>query len=358
MNKFFSIIIPVYNSDERLTKALQSIENQNLKDDIEVIIVDDQDGKLDFYKDLVKKFTFETKVIETPENMGPGGARNVGMDAATGTWITFLDHDDEFAMDCFSIVKESIEQSGCLFVLSSHCLTANDYDYPITGLYTIDEGIGTLHGQFYNREMLKKYDIRFNSQLRTQEDTYFLSLLECHMLLDVDNYDEEKTEVVIPNVTYFWYLWPDSTSHKDDAGRESQFCYLESHFNDYINACYHSVLIATMKYSPVNKEFLLVRFVHILIYSYWFMEYFYILNYEKEPGNHSELITNNIKIISDFKHQIMEILDVRSDEELIGILRSFPQTFVETYSIIAKNNIMEDMIPFHDLQTFYTQIIV
>lgn len=91
----YSIITPSYNSWEYMGNYLRSLENQTYKD-FEVIIVDDKSTD-DTYNQLVayaRKSALKITVLQNNENEGPGAARNLGMDAATGKWITFVDSDD------------------------------------------------------------------------------------------------------------------------------------------------------------------------------------------------------------------------------------------------------------------------
>lgn len=86
----FSIIIPAFNSEDYIHKALDSIEQQVFKD-YEVIVVCDscKDGTAAVAR------SYGAKVIEVDfSNEGP--TRNAGIEAATGDWILFMDDDDWF----------------------------------------------------------------------------------------------------------------------------------------------------------------------------------------------------------------------------------------------------------------------
>ena len=88
-----SIIIPIYNKEKYLNNCISSIKNQSLKD-IEVICVDD--GSTDNSLSTLKSYTSDDsrfKIIKQ-ENRGPGLARNVGLENATGEYVLFLDADD------------------------------------------------------------------------------------------------------------------------------------------------------------------------------------------------------------------------------------------------------------------------
>ncbi|TAE57204.1 MAG: glycosyltransferase family 2 protein [Nostocales cyanobacterium] len=90
-----SVIIPTYNTEKYLAKAIESVLQQTLND-LEVIIVDDAstDGTLA----VAKSFTDpRIKVLVNSENMGVAATRNRAISAAQGKWIAVLDADDWYA---------------------------------------------------------------------------------------------------------------------------------------------------------------------------------------------------------------------------------------------------------------------
>lgn len=97
-----SIIIPVYNGEaylhslfKNLTEVLTSYKNY-----IELVIVND--GSLDGTKKIIKNFQTETQLNCTfidQKNNGEGAARNSGIFKSNGTYVLFLDCDDELLSD-------------------------------------------------------------------------------------------------------------------------------------------------------------------------------------------------------------------------------------------------------------------
>lgn len=88
-----SVIVPVYNSYNYLTKCLDSLVNQKLKD-IEIIIVND--GSTDKSLDIINKYLkkYKNMSLYSKENGGLSDARNYGIKRAKGDYIAFLDSDD------------------------------------------------------------------------------------------------------------------------------------------------------------------------------------------------------------------------------------------------------------------------
>ncbi len=91
-----SVIIPTYNRAHSIERALQSAQNQTLKD-IEILICDDV--STDSTKELIQtyiKHAPRIKWLSALKNQGPGASRNLGMKTAQGDYIAFLDSDDEW----------------------------------------------------------------------------------------------------------------------------------------------------------------------------------------------------------------------------------------------------------------------
>ena len=85
-----SVVIPAYNSENCIRETLDSALNQTLPAH-EIIVVDD--GSKDNTAGVVGSFGDRVRYIRQ-DNRGIAGARNTGINAATGDWIAFLDHDD------------------------------------------------------------------------------------------------------------------------------------------------------------------------------------------------------------------------------------------------------------------------
>lgn len=89
-----SIIVPVYNVENYLTKCLDSLIGQSLQD-IEIIVVNDgsKDRSEEIIRQYVQKYPGKIKAF-SKENGGLSDARNFGIDRATGDYIGFVDSDD------------------------------------------------------------------------------------------------------------------------------------------------------------------------------------------------------------------------------------------------------------------------
>ena len=120
-----SIILPIFNVEKYIERALNSILNQTIDlDDIEVIMVDD--CSTDNTKNIIKKYESNYKnfnAIYLEKNSGGASIpRNTGLDAATGRYIMFLDPDDEYASDMCETLYNKIENSDAKLVKCNHKL--------------------------------------------------------------------------------------------------------------------------------------------------------------------------------------------------------------------------------------------
>lgn len=111
MNSYakISVIIPCYNSERFLTAALESIAWQTYEQ-WECIIIDD--GSTDRSKEIIRSYCSKDsrfRMIEQ-QNSGPSVARNKGIDAATGTYIQFLDADDILPKERFEKCLQKYQQ--------------------------------------------------------------------------------------------------------------------------------------------------------------------------------------------------------------------------------------------------------
>ena len=100
----FSVIIPVYNRERFIAKAIESVLNQSCKD-FELIVVDD--GSTDNTPKIIQQYPLR---YIRQDNRGVSAARNAGIKAARGAIIALLDSDDEWRKDHLSTHKEFFTQ--------------------------------------------------------------------------------------------------------------------------------------------------------------------------------------------------------------------------------------------------------
>ncbi|WP_048040012.1 glycosyltransferase family 2 protein [Methanosarcina mazei] len=91
-----SVVIPLYNKEPHIKRAIDSVLSQNIED-FEIIIVDD--GSKDDGAKIVKSYTDSRIRLVQQENKGVSAARNKGIKEAKTSMIAFLDADDEWKPD-------------------------------------------------------------------------------------------------------------------------------------------------------------------------------------------------------------------------------------------------------------------
>lgn len=111
MNPFFSIVIATYNRENLITRAIDSVVNQDTNN-WELIIVDD--CSLDKTFDRIKSFFTDERIFyfKTDKNSGVAKARNLGISKSIGRYITFLDSDDEYKKNHLSVRYDLLENQN------------------------------------------------------------------------------------------------------------------------------------------------------------------------------------------------------------------------------------------------------
>ena len=168
-----SIVVPVYNYEKFIRSNIESILNQKTKYTYELILIDDgsTDGTnsiLADYKELKN-----VKLIEQ-KNQGIAGARNTGINEASGKYIMFVDCDDIIHDDMVEVMLNVAYMNDCDIVMSGHNLVKERDDrvysvlpivYPGTNLmgYKDEDNIlnyaGLPWGKIYKRNLWR--NVRF-----------------------------------------------------------------------------------------------------------------------------------------------------------------------------------------------------
>ena len=101
-----SVIIPVYNVEQYLKRCVDSVIHQE-NVSLEIILVDD--GSTDSSGNICDDYAANHPNIKSLHitNSGPSTAKNVGYDMASGTYVAFIDSDDEIKPDMFCTMIQS-----------------------------------------------------------------------------------------------------------------------------------------------------------------------------------------------------------------------------------------------------------
>ena len=179
-----SVIVPFWNSEEWLGECCESLLRQD--GDFEFILVDDKstDTSRDIAYDYCNKDERFT-LITNFKTKGVSGARNTGIEYASGEWVTFLDADDELLDNAYRKFIEVIaDDPKALLHQFNHLRYYKTLGkalfkyfngggrYDISNLPQMWFGVWN---KLYKAELIK--DIRFDERLQYGEDGLFI--LEC-----------------------------------------------------------------------------------------------------------------------------------------------------------------------------------
>ena len=170
-----SVIIPMYNAENTITKSIQSVLNQTYKGKLEIIIVNDgsNDKSKEIVEGLIEANTSEINIkLVNKENGGVSSARNTGLRLAKGNFIALLDSDDEW-------LPEKLERQ-------IHYLEDRNFDFVAT--CRNNEKIGfpyTIINNEYAKISLKKLLIRVVGQTST-------AIFKKQVLSNTGYFDESK----------------------------------------------------------------------------------------------------------------------------------------------------------------------
>ena len=200
----FTIIIPVYNVQDCLTRCVQSVVNQDYpKDKLQVILVDD--GSTDESGILCDTLAADHSFIEVyhKSNGGLSDARNYGVARAKGDYIIFLDSDDYLSLDSCAKFAIAIEQEENPDVVSGTTLKHIDDKEELIVRKTVNEPVMSgkcflekeLTGRFfvaawgsvYRRSFLLDNELYFwKGILHEDEDFTIRAMLSAQTVLSTD----------------------------------------------------------------------------------------------------------------------------------------------------------------------------
>lgn len=180
-----SVIVPVYNAENSLNICIESILKQSYHN-LELILVDD--GSTDSSGSICDKFASTDKRIKVLHkvNEGVSVARNVGIEAAVGEYISFIDSDDYVQLNYLSELSRcKCDLSICGYITKcgdtvvSETLPGNEkYD----GLNSIDYARIYSNNlmympwcKLYKRDIIMSNNLRFPVNISLGEDTMFVA---------------------------------------------------------------------------------------------------------------------------------------------------------------------------------------
>lgn len=257
-NPKVSIIIPVYNVENYLSRCIDSLLNQTLKD-IEIILVDD--GSSDSSADICDMYASQDTRVKAfhMNNGGPGFARNCGLKAAIGRFIAFVDSDDYVDVKMYEVLYNQAKDFDLDTVYCGfNKVTANFRIYPINEVssLTIFDNENDIQGvlldmigsepnytldfkyqmsaskAIYSKEIIDKFKVKFYAKKR------FLSE---DLIFNIDYLQKAKKVAFMPNPMYY-YCDNFNSSSRTKTYNEDQF---QMYVELYKEICYRLPLVET-----------------------------------------------------------------------------------------------------------------
>ena len=190
MGEKISVIVPVYNVEAYLERCVESILQQTYAH-FELILIND--GSTDSSGQICDHLAsqYENIKVYHIENAGVSNARNMGIQLATGSWVTFIDSDDFVTQDYLATLASAVEGLNVGFVIAPlhHIKNGIVTDLPShsgkTELWsteeTMKELLMTTRTSFFPVAKLFKRDLladeKFNTNYHLAEDALFLTEL-------------------------------------------------------------------------------------------------------------------------------------------------------------------------------------
>ena len=199
-----SVIMPVHNAAKYLHTCMNSLVNQTLKD-IEIICINDDstDNSLEILEQY-KRNDPRIKIFNVNCHC-PGGARNKGLDTASGEFVGFIDADDWIDHDYFEKLYSLAVNSSADIAATSSVKIIRDNKFwfdknmgatslknPLDSLVKKANCItvtGSCCNKIFKASMLKKYAVRFLEIKNPSEDNYFnaCAVIAANKLMFLDN---------------------------------------------------------------------------------------------------------------------------------------------------------------------------
>lgn len=194
-----SIVIPVYNGEKYLYSCLGNLQKQTFTD-WEAIFVND--GSTDSTRDILEELAAKDKRIEIvhKKNGGTASARNAGQDKATGTYITFLDSDDELEPVMYEKLVgtmdiHNVDMAVCGYYFKVENKDSKNYleknTYPSKVLRTKDEikeelidlwdsdMLSNVWNKIYKMKLIKEKGLRYrDGHVYTEDRVYNRQFIE------------------------------------------------------------------------------------------------------------------------------------------------------------------------------------
>lgn len=220
MNDLISVIVPVYNKEETIERALLSLKKQTYRN-IQVIIIDD--GSTDHSADLIKEICYGDNRFQSyyQTNKGVSAARNLGLKKVKGKYVSFLDADDylesNYLENLYKFHELPLVATGFTQVgnktktidAKNKIVTENEIeDFVFTK--TNFKFMCVVWAKLFQFKYIKENNLKFDETISIGEDSIFvikyLKLCKQLCVLDMHGYNNMMSSGTLSrgNIHNFW----------------------------------------------------------------------------------------------------------------------------------------------------------
>lgn len=323
-----SVIVPVYNVKQFLERAVKSIINQTYQN-LEIILVDD--GSTDGSGSLADRLTNLDRRIQVihQKNQGLSAARNVGIEASKGKFLTFVDSDDEIEPDFLETASKMIKTEKTKLAICSFAEVFGNGEkhnfYAEKAPETLDQAACLTKmlleqgftlmacGKLYARELFQEVEFPVG-KLYEDVGTTYKTILECDKI------------AISYAPKYLYYQNQTSIIHQKFASKNLALIELTDQMCDGLEAHFGSNMPAELEYA------IKVRRMHAR---------FSILRMLPMGHSHKELKRELIGYLRTHKNDVLDnpVSSKRDKIAMQTLLLGFPvfKMAWKTYENLAKS---------------------
>lgn len=223
-----SVIVPCFNSEKYISKALDSLLSQTL-DDMEIIVINDgsSDNSKEIIDEYYKKYPDKIRVYHQ-ENKGIASVRNYGLSLVNGEYFGFLDSDDYTKSDMYFKMYAKAKETDADMVVSNFMWVSDkkerlEKEGPyIAGKDMMVKLFATLWNKIYKTSLIKESGLKFPDGNRYEDacflyclssilkkvefiDEAFVSYVQVSTSITHTNNQQVKNMITVFNIIYDYY---------------------------------------------------------------------------------------------------------------------------------------------------------
>lgn len=322
MEELVSIIIPVYNREKTIGRAIESVLNQDYKY-FELLILDD--GSNDNTISVIEKYIKldDRLIFIKKKNTGVSDTRNVGIEKSKGKYIMFLDSDDEYVYNTISTMLNYYKNRSLVvsyytdILIEGKCKhfenivnIKNNNKFETIEILRENELFNTIWNKLYLREILIDNNIKFDTSVDFGEDFMF-NILYC---------DKIEKILVIYEELYINYNSINGLARKK---RKDRFKFIK------INHIYAKEIYIKNKYPlEYQYEYFLKDIKHSI------SDLFYVYKSKKNIKKEIKKILNDCEV----EYALKEKSNLKKYERLLKIKNVFIIYWMHYINYMLKRN--------------------